>query len=392
MGQPKRLLSLDAFSKTVEDARIRTASGGLVTIVAAVIILWLTVSEWVDYRQVVYRPELVVDKARGERLDINLDITFPHIPCDLLSMDIMDASGEVQEQVSHGIMKTRLDPNGKAISSSQLQLEKEREEKEKRKQEDPNYCGPCYGAVPPDSDVCCNTCEDVRKAYSEKGWAFHDGSGMEQCENEHYTERIQKGKNEGCNVAGHVSVNKVVGNFHFAPGSSITQPGFHTHDLSLFAQDDMPFRFSHVVNHLSFGPEVDNDQLTNPLDGTARNTEIKAFNFQYFIKVVATRYERLSGKTTETNQYSVTSHERRLMGGRDEDHPHTMHSRGGIPGVFFSYDISPMKVINREQRGKSFGSFLTGICAIVGGVLTVAAVIDRGVWEADKALRRKKSM
>lgn len=63
----------------------------------------------------------------------------------------------------------------------------------------------------------------------------------------------------------------------------------------------------------------------------------------------------------------------------------------GIPGVYFSYDISPMKVINREQRPKSFGAFLTGVCSIIGGVLTVAAVIDRGVWEADKAIRRKKT-
>lgn len=390
---PKRLLSLDAFSKTVEDARIRTTSGGIVTIVSILIILWLTISEWLDYRQIVYHPELVVDKARGERLDINLNVTFPNMPCELLTMDIMDASGEIQEQVTHGIMKTRIDPKGNAISSTQLKLEQENEEKKNQKLQDPNYCGPCYGAVDPESDICCNTCDDVKKAYSANGWAFHDGSGVEQCEDEHYAERIQNNKNEGCNVAGQVSVNKVVGNFHFAPGSSITQPKVHTHDLSLFAQDDMPFKFSHVIHHLSFGPEVENDLIMkNPLDGTIRHTDIKPFNYQYFIKVVATRYERLNKHTTETNQYSVTSHERSIIGGRDEDHPHSMHSRGGIPGVFFSYDISPMKVINREQRNKSFGTFLTSICAIVGGVLTVGAVIDRGVWEADKALKRKKDM
>lgn len=47
-----------------------------------------------------------------------------------------------------------------------------------------------------------------------------------------------------------------------------------------------------------------------------------------------------------------------------------------------------MKVINREVRAKSFAGFLTGICAIIGGTLTVAAAIDRGFYEG--ALRVKK--
>ena len=32
-----------------------------------------------------------------------------------------------------------------------------------------------------------------------------------------------------------------------------------------------------------------------------------------------------------------------------------------------------MKVINREVRAKSFAGFLTGVCAVIGGTLTVAA-------------------
>ena len=62
--------------------------------------------------------------------------------------------------------------------------------------------------------------------------------------------------------------------------------------------------------------------------------------------------------------------------------------RGGIPGVFFSYDISPMKVINREERTKSFAGFLTGICAVIGGTLTVAAAIDRGVYEGASRIKK----
>lgn len=43
-----------------------------------------------------------------------------------------------------------------------------------------------------------------------------------------------------------------------------------------------------------------------------------------------------------------------------------------------------MKVINREARPKTFAGFLTGVCAIIGGTLTVAAAIDRGVYEGSR--------
>jgi hypothetical protein len=57
---------LDAFTKTVEDARIRTTSGGVVTIASLLIILFLIWGEWSDYRKIVVQPELIVDKGRGE--------------------------------------------------------------------------------------------------------------------------------------------------------------------------------------------------------------------------------------------------------------------------------------------------------------------------------------
>lgn len=64
MGK-SRFRTFDAFQKTVEEARIKTASGGLVTLVSACIIFWLVVLEVWDWRRIVVRNELVVDKDRG---------------------------------------------------------------------------------------------------------------------------------------------------------------------------------------------------------------------------------------------------------------------------------------------------------------------------------------
>ncbi|KAK9362133.1 endoplasmic reticulum vesicle transporter-domain-containing protein [Lipomyces starkeyi] len=389
MPPRRRLNTFDAFTKTVEDARVRTTSGGVVTIVATVVIVLLIVSEWSDYRRIVNRPELIVDKTRGERMNINLNITFPAIPCEILTLDVMDVSGEQQTEITHGIVKTRLNDDGSVISTELLALHSSGDSAHHL---DESYCGPCYGAVPKEEEGkrCCNTCDDVRNAYQEVGWAFGDGHGVEQCERENYPEKIKEMAHEGCNIAGTLSVNKVVGNFHFAPGKSYSSPNMHLHDLNIYETSTVRHTFTHNIHHLSFGPH--HHTVRNPLDSTVKKTDERHFNYMYFIKVVSTRFERIGEAPLETNQYSVTSHERAIRGGRDDDHPNTMHARGGIPGVFFSYDISPMKVINREERSKSFGSFLIGVCAVVGGVLAVASVIDRGVWEADKALSRKKGV
>ena len=261
-------------------------------------------------------------------------------------MDILDVSGDVQAAISHGVLKTRLDPSGKPVSSVEVSFNGEPTQEQKRILElyadkGPDYCGSCWGSVPEGVKRCCNTCEDVRRAYMEAGWAFHDGSNIEQCDKERYKERVEETKNEGCNIAGHVKVNKVMGNFHFAPGSPIvTKDGQHAHDMSLYQRKDLPYNFAHTIHHMSFGAPLDElldvsplsttakSELVNPLDGIVKPTDMKFFSFQYFVKVVATTFERLDGTKTETNQYSVTSHERSLSGGRDEDHPHTLHSRG----------------------------------------------------------------
>jgi hypothetical protein len=50
-----------------------------------------------------------------------------------------------------------------------------------------------------------------------------------------------------------------------------------------------------------------------------------------------------------------------------------------------------MKVINREEKAKSFLGFVAGLCAIVGGTLTVAAAIDRALFEGGVRLKKMRS-
>ncbi|KAL1992584.1 hypothetical protein VTN49DRAFT_4616 [Thermomyces lanuginosus] len=427
MPAKSRFTRLDAFAKTVEDARVRTTSGGVVTLVSVVVILWLIWGEWADYRRVEVMPELIVDKSRGERMEIHMNITFPRLPCELLTLDVMDVSGEQQVGVVHGVNKVRLGPaseGGKVLDVEKLELNSA---KDAAVHLDPNYCGECGGAPPPPGTKkpgCCNTCEEVRQAYAEQQWAFGKGENIEQCQRERYAERLDAQRREGCRLEGVIRVNKVVGNFHIAPGRSYTSGYMHIHDLETYLQDNLDDKekhtMSHIIHQLRFGPPLPDEisrrwqwtdhHHTNPLDGTQEFTDEPAYNYVYFIKVVSTSYLPLSniptlpspdqweevplgqhgaGSTSiETHQYSVTSHQRPIRSSPDASPDGRVHAQGGIPGVFFNYDISPMKVINRETRPKSFTGFLTGVCAVIGGTLTVAAAIDRFLYEGQ--LRVKK--
>jgi hypothetical protein len=58
-------------------------------------------------------------------MEIHLNITFPKIPCELLTLDVMDVSGEQQVGVMHGVKKVRLASEaegGHAIDEKALDL------------------------------------------------------------------------------------------------------------------------------------------------------------------------------------------------------------------------------------------------------------------------------
>jgi len=367
-----KLKSFDAYPKTLEDFRVRTFSGAAVSIISGLIIVWLFFSELSLYLSTEVSPELFVDTSRGEKLRINMDVTFPALPCSYLSLDAMDVSGEHQLDVDHNIYKKRLGSDGRAIGIEKGDLE----DKTPDVVLPADYCGSCYGSES-SPDQCCNTCAEVREAYRKKGWAFSSADSIEQCAREGFTEKLQAQRGEGCQVYGHLLVNKVAGNFHFAPGKSFQSQHNHVHDLQPFKQGE--FNVSHQINRISFGKEFPG--IVNPLDGVVKTVESGSAMFKYFVKIVPTIYESLDGNVINTNQFSVTEHIKPLKEPQE----------GGLPGVFIMYDLSPI-MVKFTERTKSFASFLTGVCAIIGGVFTVAGIIDSLIYNSMRSLGKKMEL
>ncbi|EJC98088.1 endoplasmic reticulum-derived transport vesicle ERV46 [Fomitiporia mediterranea MF3/22] len=398
------LKGIDAFGKTMEDVKVKTKTGAFLTILSAAIILAFTTIEFLDYRRVNLETSIVVDRSRGERLTVRMNVTFPKVPCYLLSLDVMDISGEAQRDISHNIVKARLDANGAVVPNSHsAELRNKLDVMNDQTQD--NYCGSCYGGVAPEGG-CCNTCEEVRQAYVNKGWSFSNPDSIEQCVREHWSEKLHEQSTEGCNISGRLRVNKVIGNIHLSPGRSFQTNYMNIHELVPYLKEDKNRHdFGHIVHELSFeGDDEYNFRKkerskgikkklgieANPLDGAVGKAASLQYMFQYFVKVVSTKFELMDGQTVKTHQYSATHFERDLTTGaigQTKEGVHIAHTNVGMPGVFINYEISPLLVVHSETR-QSFAHFLTSTCAIIGGVLTIATIVDSVVFATGRRLKK----
>ncbi|EYB86539.1 hypothetical protein Y032_0277g1125 [Ancylostoma ceylanicum] len=232
-------------------------------------------------------------------------------------------------------------------------------------------CGSCYGALPDGS--CCNTCEEVKEAYQLRGWQVN-ADEVEQCKSDPWVKKFTEFKGEGCRVYGKLQVAKVAGNFHLAPGDAHRVMRAHVHDFH--SLDLTRFDTAHRINHLAFGEYFPGKQY--PLDG--KNFDNAAIMHNYYVKVVPTSYVHMDGREENSHQFSVTTHQKDIAKGMS-----------GIPGFVVQYEFSPL-MVRYEERRQHLITFLVSLCAIIGGVFTVAQLIDSMIYHSSRVLERKLSL
>ncbi|KAF4395988.1 hypothetical protein F8388_013157 [Cannabis sativa] len=169
----------------------------------------------------------------------------------------------------------------------------------------------------------------------------------------------------GCRIEGYVRVKKVPGNLIISARS-----GSHSFDAS-------QMNMSHIVSHLSFGkkitPKVMSDvkRLIPYLGGSHDRLNGRKFINQRDIGANVTIEHYLQVVKTEV----ITRGSHKLV----EEYEYTAHSSVAqsvyIPTAKFHFELSPMQVLITENP-KSFSHFITNVCAIIGGVFTVAGILD----------------
>lgn len=151
--------------------------------------------------------------------------------------------------------------------------------------------------------------------------------------NEGWSDKLKEQAGEGCNIAGKVRVNKVVGNIHLSPGRSFRTAAQNIYDLVPYLREDgNRHDFSHTIHELAFDSEDESDLVKakmgqelkrrmgisgNPLDGALGRVGVfvsssrsqvtpnlyllqtakQQYMFQYFLKVVSTQFRLLDGKS-----------------------------------------------------------------------------------------------
>ncbi|XP_047252421.1 endoplasmic reticulum-Golgi intermediate compartment protein 3 isoform X1 [Capsicum annuum] len=317
----------------------------LVSVVGLLIMATLFLHELSYYLNIYTVHQMAVDLRRGENLPIHINMTFPSLPCDVLSVDAIDMSGKHEVDLDTNIWKLRLNSDGRITGTEYLSdlVEKEHEAHK----------------------------HDGHKEHHEDSDKIHLQGIDEESQNMIKKVKQALAAGEGCRVYGVLDVQRVAGNFHMS-----------VHGLNIFVaqmifEKSTHVNVSHIIHDLSFGPKYPG--IHNPLDGTSRILRGASGTFKYYIKVVPTEYRYISKEVLPTNQFSVTEYFSPI-----HDFERTW------PAVYFLYDLSPITVTIREER-RSFLHFITRLCAVLGGTFALTGMLDGWMYKLLEAVTKKNS-
>lgn len=179
----------------------------------------------------------------------------------------------------------------------------------------------------------------------------------------------------GCRIEGFVKVKKVPGNLMISAHS-----GSHSFDASTM-------NMTHYVSDFSFGRKLPLNKLREVLRLTP---QLVSPGDHLPVKVYVSEHENITHEhylqVVKTEVLSSRFHESVL-----ETYDYTVHSNvvqtTTIPTAKFHYELSPMQVLVKETP-KSFSHFITNVCAIIGGVFTVAGIIDSMLHGAIRMVKK----
>uniref|UniRef100_A0A1B6KXN3 Endoplasmic reticulum vesicle transporter C-terminal domain-containing protein n=1 Tax=Graphocephala atropunctata TaxID=36148 RepID=A0A1B6KXN3_9HEMI len=319
---------LDSFPKLPETFVETSRVGGTFSIITCGLISWLIYSEISYYLQSRFIFKFAPDTDYDAKVKINVDLTVA-MPCLSIGADIMDSTGQ--------------------SVSSFGNLEEE----------------DTWFELSMDQRVYFDNMRYMNSYLREEFHAIQDllwKSG----ETNLYGRLPKRKYNpmtppDACRLYGTITLNKVAGNFHITAGQALALPQGHIH-MSAF-MSDRDYNFTHRIHRFSFGDP--SPGIIHPLEGDEKISSDNMVLYQYFIEAVPTEVSTFMSRSY-TYQYSVKDYVRAI------DHHRGSH---GIPGIFFKYDTSALKIMVSEER-EPLDQFFVRLCATVGGIFVTAGFIN----------------
>lgn len=339
------LKRFDIYRKVPRDLTEPTLSGAAVSCATIAVALYLFVTEFLLFSQRKWESEMFIDESKTEeKIQINLDITLPLMPCELLSFDAQDVMGSHEVDAHGNLFKDRLTSKGDVIGREEIKTSH-------------------FGAS-----------SSLSRHYS---WGY-DHQDLDRIK-----QMIHSG--EGCRVRGFVRVNKVPGNVHLSTYS-------HSYLFGSLYQEARNMNISHTINHISFGVDTDISHVqrhfkgtgvVSPLDGISQivaekkdTHKTESAIFEYYTKVVPTTYLPLDRPPLHVYQFTANSNK---------------IANQQMPSLYLRYDFSPVTVQYKETR-QSLSHFVVQICAVIGGIFTVAGLFDSCLHRSIVTLAKKAEL
>ena len=297
----------------------------------------LLMNEYFNYRSYNMTTLMYVDKEKGsDKLQVNIDIDFYNLPCELLSMEIRNQLGLNVQNIEGNLTKYVLNTKHEIIGFTPYSLE-------------------------------------------SLGRFGHDHDHIAQPDYE--LVKTQLKNKEGCKLKGHFFLDAV-------PGIFIISPKAFSPTIERLRREGLDYiNVEHIINDLSFGEKIHRFKLLgfgfeqyglmNTLARKKRINEKFPMVYQYYLKIVPTKFSYYNGKTYNKYQYTVNSFSENSI------------DRSAL--LFFRYDLSPITVEYKHTK-MSFLTFLINVFAILGGVFTVAGIIDAIIHKSVLLLLRKAEM
>eukprot|EP00316_Scyphosphaera_apsteinii_P012253 CAMPEP_0119341400 /NCGR_PEP_ID=MMETSP1333-20130426/102337_1 /TAXON_ID=418940 /ORGANISM="Scyphosphaera apsteinii, Strain RCC1455" /LENGTH=407 /DNA_ID=CAMNT_0007353357 /DNA_START=374 /DNA_END=1597 /DNA_ORIENTATION=+ len=190
---------------------------------------------------------------------------------------------------------------------------------------------------------------------------------------------------EGCQLTGSLQISRVPGNFRISAQSD--SHSFNTRVMNV----------SHHVDKLLFGYTNERPGKLHHVLKLEERSSLYQMSFmmhqelatlKHYLKVVPFHHHSLNGEVTQTYLYKANYNEYRprkleWFEGKADAHVDTQL----VPNAVFYYDISPVKVVVQEET-QAFASFITKICAVIGGIYTVVGLFDNVIYHSSQGMKK----
>lgn len=337
---------LDLFDK-VSDASLREST--IYGKTASIIFLCVTATCLAAQLNGFLHPEIYRDLVTDanmidhqERINISISVLVSS-PCYYLHLDVLDIMGYKDLNINSTVTFRRIDRNGKMIEVAKQTLDTE--------------CRPCYGLLP--EGRCCRTCERLINLAKAQGKPIQMEK-WEQCGSNNITKKGVD-RTEKCLVKGKVTINRINGNFHIAPGRNVKRRVRHTHDVHSVMDH---LCMNHTLQRIRFGPKI--PTVRQPLENVkmVSNAGIST-NWRHLLLATPVIYKR-NDKIVEQHGWEYQS-----MSVHEPIQSVLSHT----PGIFFDYSFSPYAVLV-HARTPSLLIYMSTTAAIMSGMFAILTLVE----------------